>query len=110
MVKQGDVIMIDFNPALGHEEAKYRPALVVSNNDYNSYCGGIILVCPISHAKDFPLHIDLPDGLKTDGKVLCEHVRALDINARPYKYIETIHTDFMKQISNILKACVDVNA
>lgn len=109
MVKQGDIIKIDFSPTIGHEEAKYRPGLVVSNDDYNGYCGGIILVCPISHAKDFPLHINLPSGLTTDGKVLCEHIRALDIDARPYKYVETVPNDFMENISDILKACVDVN-
>ena len=109
MVKQGDIIRIDFSPVVGHEEDNYRPGLVVSNDDYNEFCGGIILVCPISHAKDFPLHIDLPKDLFTDGKVLCEHIRALDVNARKYKYIETVSDEFIKDISDILKACVDVN-
>ena len=36
MVKQGDIIKINFNPSVGHEEGKFRPALVVSNDDYNS--------------------------------------------------------------------------
>ena len=109
MVKQGDIIKINFAPVFGHEEDKFRPGLVVSNNDYNSYCGGIVLVCPISHAKDFPLHIDLPEGLTTDGKVLCEHIRALDINARSYTYVESVSDAFMESISDVLKACVDVN-
>lgn len=109
MVKQGDIILIDFNPSIGHEESKYRPGLVVSNDDYNSYCGGIVLVCPISHTKDFPLHIDLPNGLNTNGKVLCEHIRALDVNARTYKYVESVPNEFIEEISDILKACVEVN-
>ena len=109
MVKQGDIILISFNPSVGHEEAKYRPALIVSNDDYNGYCGGIYLLCPISHTKDFPLHICLPDGMKTDGKVLCEHIRAMDIAERGYKYVESVPSDFMKEISDVLKACVDVN-
>ncbi|MBR3307500.1 MAG: type II toxin-antitoxin system PemK/MazF family toxin [Lachnospiraceae bacterium] len=109
MVRQGDIILIDFGPVIGHEEDKYRPGLVVSNDDYNDYCGGIVLVCPISHSKDFPLHIDLPEGLKTDGKVLCEHIRSLDINAGKYKYVETVPGFFTDTISDILKACVDVN-
>lgn len=109
MVKQGDIILIDFNPSIGHEESKYRPGLIVSNDDYNSYCGGIVLVCPISHTKDFPLHIDLPNGLNTNGKVLCEHIRALDVNARTYKYVESVPNEFIEEISDILKACVEVN-
>ncbi len=106
MVNQGDIIKISFDPVIGHEEAKYRPALVISNNDFNRYCGGITLVCPISHANDFPLHISLPEGLITDGMVLCQHIRALDINARPYKYIETVPEAFMNLISDITKACI----
>lgn len=109
MVKQGDIILIDFNPSMGHEEGKYRPGLVVSNDDFNSYCGGMALICPISHAKNFPLHIDLPDGLNTNGKVLCEHIRSLDVNARTYKYVETVPDEFIRDISDVLKACVDID-
>ena len=109
MVKQGDIIKVDFGPSMGHEEDKFRPGLIVSNDDYNSYCGGIYLICPISHAKEFPLHIDLPNGLNTDGKVLCEHIRSLDLGARKYKIVERVPQDFMNSISDILKACIDVN-
>lgn len=55
------------------------------------------------------MHIDLPSGLKTEGKVLCEYIRALDINARNYDYIESVSEDYINDISKILKACVDVN-
>ena len=106
MVKQGDIILIDFDPSVRHEEKKNRPAMVVSNDEFNKHCGGIVLVCPVSHAKDFPLHIDLPDGLNTDGKVLCERVRALDIHARTYRFLESAPEDFMRKISNIVKACI----
>lgn len=97
MVKQGDIILLDFDPSKGHEQQKTRPALVVSNNAYNQK-SNIIWVCPISHAKDYPLHIPLPNGLKTDGKVLCEHIRGMDIVSRTYKYLESVPVSFMTQI------------
>ncbi|MDR0804618.1 MAG: type II toxin-antitoxin system PemK/MazF family toxin [Oscillospiraceae bacterium] len=31
-MKQGDIIKIDFSPVVGHEQANYRPAVVISNN------------------------------------------------------------------------------
>ena len=35
MVKQGDIIKINFNPQVGHEQAGYRPAVIVSNDTFN---------------------------------------------------------------------------
>ena len=35
MVKQGTIIKINFNPQAGHEQAGYRPAVVISNNIFN---------------------------------------------------------------------------
>ena len=35
MVRQGDLIKVSFNPQHGHEQAGYRPALVVSNDEFN---------------------------------------------------------------------------
>ena len=35
MVKQGDIIKLDFNPQAGHEQAGYRPAVVLSNDFFN---------------------------------------------------------------------------
>ena len=106
MVKQGDIILINFNPVKGHEQGKQRPAIVVSSDKFNSVCGGLCIVCPISHANDFPLHIDLPDELKTDGKVLCQHVRTFDVIARGYKFIEKVPPEFAKRIVDTVKACL----
>lgn len=97
MVKQGDIILLSFDPSKGHEQQKTRPALVVSNDAYNQK-SNIIWVCPISHSNDYPLHISLPEGLKTDGKVLCEHIRGMDIDSRTYKYLESVPVSFMARI------------
>lgn len=77
--KQGDIVFMDFNPTRGHEQAGRRPALIVSNNDYNRIMG-LCIVCPITNnTKVFPSHVLLPSGLSTTGAVLCEHVRTVDI-------------------------------
>lgn len=101
MVKQGTIIIVSFDPALGHEQKKTRPALVVSNNGFNSRCN-MTWLCPISHANDYPLHVDLPQGLKTDGKVLCEQIKAMDLSSRQYKIIEVVPESFKKIIQNTL--------
>ena len=102
MVKQGDIIKINFNPQKGHEQAGYRPALVVSNNYYNKEAG-FAIVCPITNTDNkFPLHLKLPAGIKTTGVVLCEHVRYLDVQSRGYKFVERVDTDFLEEVLNML--------
>ncbi|BAP86331.1 programmed cell death toxin MazF [Paucilactobacillus hokkaidonensis JCM 18461] len=46
---KGDLVLINFNPSMGHEIQKYRPAMVISNSRYTEMTG-LALVCPITHA------------------------------------------------------------
>ena len=45
--KRKDVIWLDFDPTKGREIGKYRPALVLSSQDYNRRTG-LLICCPIS--------------------------------------------------------------
>ncbi|WP_416353789.1 type II toxin-antitoxin system PemK/MazF family toxin [Agrilactobacillus fermenti] len=47
--EQQDIILIDFDPSLGHEIQKRRPALVMSNQGYSKLTS-LVVVCPITHA------------------------------------------------------------
>ena len=54
--KQKDIVFLDFNPTIGHEQKGYRPALIVSNNVFNKNTK-MVIVCPItSNEKEFPTH------------------------------------------------------
>jgi len=44
------------------------------------------------------LHIPLDNRTITTGIVLCEHIKALDLNARSYKIIEHIPDDLLEEI------------
>ena len=102
MVNQGDIIKVNFNPQKGHEQAGYRPAVVVSNNVFNEKTN-LALICPIMNTDNkFPLHIPLDNRTQTTGVILCEHIRALDLNARAYHFIEHLPDDILTQVINIL--------
>lgn len=108
MVKQGDIVKVSFNPQQGHEQAGYRPALVVSNDDFNARTR-LAIVCPITNTlNSFPLHLPLPRDLTTTGAVLCEHIRTLDLNARQHNYIETVPIEFLQQVIDILFAEIEI--
>ena len=45
---RGDVVILDFNPQAGHEQAGTRPALVISADIFNATTG-FIVACPITN-------------------------------------------------------------
>ena len=108
MVKQGSIIKINFNPQSGHEQAGYRPALVISNNIFNEKTK-LSIVCPITNTNNnLPLHIPLDNRTKTTGVILCEHLKSLDLNARKYQVIEKLPEDILKKVLDIIYAEIEI--
>jgi mRNA interferase MazF len=96
---QGDIIILDFNPQTGHEQAGRRPALIVSNAQYHKYTNGLALVCPVTNTlTPFPLHIPLDNRTKTTGVIMCEQVKALDLNARQASFVEPLPEDLLHEV------------
>ena len=108
MVKQGDMIKINLNPQTGHEQAGYRPAVVISNNLFQAKTN-LAICCPITNTNNhFPLHIPLDERTSTTGVVLCEHIRVLDYETRGYKIIEQVPEDILKQIIDIVFSEIEI--
>ena len=102
MVKQGDIIRLDFDPQIGHEQKCRRPALVVSNEVFNHF-SNLAIVCPITNTnKKYPFHIKLDKRTKTTGVILSDQVRTLDIIARNYEFIECIPDDILLEVADII--------
>lgn len=57
--RQGDIILLNFDPQAGHEQRGPQPAFVASNDTFNELTN-LALVCPISKTEaDSPLHVPL---------------------------------------------------
>ena len=79
MVKQGDIIIVSFDPQIGHEQAGRRPALVVSNDFYNANCN-LTILCPITNTqRNNPYHVAL-SRCSTTGFIMCEQIRTMDLS------------------------------
>lgn len=101
---QGDIIKINFNPTVGHEQRGFRPALVVSNFDYNRYTQFAIL-CPITNSVgNYPLNVNLDHRTHTTGAILCSQVRAVDLSARQWSYVEALPPDLFEKVKEIILA------
>ena len=108
MVKQGDIIKVSFDPNSGHEQAGFRPALIISNNEFIKRTK-LAVVCLITNTfNGFPLHVPLDGRTSTTGAILCEHIRTLDLNSRKSRYIERVPEDILKRVTDIVAAEIEM--
>jgi len=106
MVKQGNIIKLDFNPVVGSEQGGFRPAVVISNNFVISKTN-IIYVCPITTKQGkTALNVTLDNRTSTQGAVLCAHCKAVDLNKRHYTVIEELPGDKLNEILDILLSII----
>jgi mRNA interferase MazF len=102
MVNQGDLMWLDFDPHLGHEQGGRRPGLIVSEDAFN-YRSNVYLVCPVSRAdKGYPHHIRLDARTITGGVILCDHARSMDISYRRPDFIERVPDDILFEVTDTL--------
>lgn len=79
---RGDLVILDFNPQAGREQAKRRPALVISPQAYNAKVG-LALMCPItSKKKGYPFEVEIASTNSIQGVILADQVKSLDWRAR----------------------------
>lgn len=90
---RGDIYHVNLNPIAGREQARARPVLIVTTREFNRL--GTPVVCPItqggSFARDRGFAVSLMGaGLKTQGVVLCNQPRSLDLHARGAGFSEKV--------------------
>lgn len=108
VIRQGDIIKFDFDPALGHEQKGYRPALVISNEVYNKYTN-LLIVVPITNTQNrFPLHIKLDNRTKTTGTILCEHIKSIDTIAGQIIMVEELPKDILKNVLAMISGEIEL--
>ncbi len=75
------IVLVDFDPSVGHEQAGQRRALVVSYEAFHS--SGMAAVCPISaRGPKYPGEVPIPigqAGQTKDAVILCHQLRTIDL-------------------------------
>jgi len=105
-IRRGDVFLVNFDPTVGAEVKKIRPALVVSN-DVNNAHSPIVSISPITSnvTRVYSFEVKLPSGkggLEIDSKVMVNQTRAVD-KARLVRKLGHLPQEFMAQINQALR-------
>ncbi|MEO5941653.1 MAG: type II toxin-antitoxin system PemK/MazF family toxin [Candidatus Limnocylindrales bacterium] len=81
LVERWSIVILDFDPVVGHEQAGQRRALVVSYEPFHR--SGLATVCPItSRPARYPGEVLIPTGRAgqtRDGLVLVHQIRTIDL-------------------------------
>lgn len=102
MVKQGDIFYVSFDPSVGHEQKKRRPAIALSN-DLVAKTSNMTIVAPISSTKrDFPMYYSLKGTSRIHGKILLDQTIALDLNARHVSDDDIVDSVTKQELHNII--------
>jgi mRNA interferase MazF len=73
----GDIVFLDFDPQIGREQAKRRPALVLTDARYNR-ASGLAVVCPLtSKRKPYPFALPVTVG-GVEGAILVDQLKSMD--------------------------------
>ena len=81
----GDIVMLDFDPQVGREQAKRRPALVLTDQSYNR-ASGLAIVCPLtSKRKPYPFALPIIFD-RVEGAILVDQLKSMDWGVRKAKF------------------------
>jgi len=100
---RGDIVWVSFDPQKGREQAKKRPAIVLSPKIYNQK-SSLALMCPItSQIKGYPFEVVIKEK-KISGVVLADQIRSLDWRARKVTFIERVKPESIFEIQEKILA------
>ncbi len=110
--KRGEVYLVNFDPTVGAEIKKTRPAVVLQNNIANRY-SPVTIVAALSSKFDMQLYpteilLDTSEGgLKTPSVILLNQIRTID-KQRLVKKIGAISSQTMIKINSALQISLGI--
>lgn len=105
-IERKGIYLANLDPVIGHEIAKTRPVVIVSNDSNNRFSGtvSVVPVTATNLKKVYPFEVLLKKGtgnLPKNSKVKADQIRTLD-KRRIVRYIGTLSDREMKTIDDAL--------
>jgi len=110
-IRRGQVFLVNFDPTIGAEIKKTRPAVVVSN-DINNAHSPIVSISPITSnvTRIYSFEVEIPasvGGLHVHSKIMVNQTRAVD-KLRLIKRIGQLPAAIVTGIDQALRLHFDV--
>ena len=112
MLDRGSIYLAKLYPSKGHEPGKTRPVLIIQT-DMLTYAGHTtVIVLPLTTQlteKTYPLRYSIHkrDRLMKDSELLCDQIRAVDINRITPEKLASLTTHEMLEIEQQIQIILD---
>jgi mRNA interferase ChpB len=109
--ERGDIVRVNLEPVSGREmRGDARPALVLTTSAFNKL--GDVLVAPITQGGDYSRYAGfavtlMGTGCKTQGVVLVNKIRMLDLSARNAKKVERVPAVVLDEALSLITALLE---
>ena len=110
--KRGDIYLVNFNPTIGAEIRKTRPAVIVQNDIANRH-SPITIVAAITSQFGEPLYPtellirSAEGGLSVDSVALLNQIRSID-RQRLVKRLGSVKTDTLERIDRAIQLSLGI--
>ena len=109
---RGEVWYVDLDPTVGHEQAKRRPCLVISNNAFNQDDSGLFVIVPLtSKTKNNPFHIPVKtseSGLRKPSFILCDQIRTVSEDRFDGACLGLVNQNILNRVEYALKILLEL--
>ena len=111
--KRGEIYLVNFDPAIGSEVKKTRPAVILQNNNDNEFSPITIVGALTSQAgtKIYPTEVFVvtgEGGLSLDSIVQLNQIRMID-KQRLRNRLGSLNLETMRKVDRALKISLDID-
>ena len=106
--RRGEIYLVSFDPTVGHEIQKTRPAVIIQNDVSNQH-SPITIVAAITsqfheppHPREVPLKSGTKTGLDKPSAVILNQIRSVD-SLRLVKRLGTVDAVTMRKVDDAIK-------
>ncbi len=103
----GDLVWVNFDPQAGREQARNRPALVMTGSVFNA-ATGLLVVCPVTRT-DRPWRTRVPlTGTETAGFVMLAQRNSSDWRARGAACVDRAPRSLFGDVKALIATMLDL--
>lgn len=113
-IRRGQIYNANLDPVFGHEQAGYRPVLVIQNDVGNAFAPTVIVAALTTSLppRPYPTEVRLSAGtagLAQDSAIRLDQIRTLD-KRRLEHYIGQVDSPIIEQVDKAIKVSLGLSA